>query len=128
ERLEHHAEVQAALADLGVALGGMVGCVEQGLAVYNDLARVRGLEEVQAAQQGGLARAGRADDGKRLAAVERKADVVQHLGRAEALVDMIYFKNRHCGSSLCAEIVELLFQPAEEQGENAVEHQIIYTR
>ena len=100
ERLEHHAEVQAALADLSVRFAGMVGGVEQRFAVDDDLPGVRRLEEVQAAQQRCLARTRGADDGQRLAALERKADVVQHLGGAEALVDVVDFENRHSGSLL----------------------------
>ena len=95
ERLEHHAEVQTVLANLCIALGGMVGSVEQCLAVYDDLTLIRGFEKIQAAQQRGLARAGRADDGKRLAALQCKTDVFKHLGRAEVLIKVLYLQNRH---------------------------------
>ena len=67
EVLEHQPEVQSLFADLSLPLGGGVGGVPHGLAVHPDAAGVRPLQKVQAAQQGGLAGAGRADDGQRLA-------------------------------------------------------------
>ena len=76
ERLKHHAEMQAPAADFRVALGGAVGGVKQGFAVYQDTARVWGFQKVQATQQGRLARTGRADNGQRLAAFQGKADVL----------------------------------------------------
>ena len=65
--LEHQPEVQPLFADLAFPLGGGVGGVPHGLAVHPDAAGVRPLQKVQAAQQGGLAGAGRADDGQCLA-------------------------------------------------------------
>ena len=67
EVLEHQPEVQPLFADLAFPLGGGVGGVPHGLAVHPDAAGVRPLQKVQAAQQGGLAGAGRADDGQCLA-------------------------------------------------------------
>ena len=58
--LEHHTDVLAQLVDVA-ALGREV------LAVEPDVARVRGLEQVEAAQEGRLARTRGADNGDDLA-------------------------------------------------------------
>lgn len=112
--------MQAVAAHLGVAQGGVVRRVEQHIAVHRDRARVGRFEEVQAAQEGGFARAGRADDGQRLPALEGKADALEDFGAAEALGDVVDFKNCHVVfPSLYAEIIELAFEPAEQQGQYA---------
>ena len=53
-----------------------------------DLARRRRLEQVDAAQQGGLARAGRPDDADDLARVDVQVDVLEHLELPEGLVQV----------------------------------------
>ena len=73
----------------------MDGGVKQGLAVDHDLPPVGRLEEVQAAQQGGLAAARRPDDGQGLALLQIEADVLQHTGCAEVLFNVLDFQNRH---------------------------------
>ena len=98
ERLKYQAKVQPPLADL--RLGGAAGIlgVKERLAPDGDDALVRGLQEVQAAEQGGLAAAGGADDGEGLALLQGKADVPQHLGAAEVLLNVLYVQNRHVAS------------------------------
>ena len=76
EGLEHQTEVQALFAHLVLPLGGGVGGVPHGLAVHLDDTGVRPLQKVQAAQQGGLAGAGRTDDGQRLALFQGQRDIL----------------------------------------------------
>ena len=88
-------------ADFSVALGSVICRVEQRLAVYDDLTLVRRFEEVQAAQERRFARTGRADDGERLAALERKTDILQNLvSVAKVFIQILDLKNRHFGASL----------------------------
>ena len=87
-------------AHVRLAAGGGVGGVEEQLAVYGDAAAVRRLEEVEAAQQRGLAAAGGADYAQRLALLEREADVVEHLGLVEVLFEVFYFKYGHLSRPL----------------------------
>ena len=95
EALEHQAEVQPLLADVALRAGGMLRCVEQLFAPDRDHAPVRRLQKVQAPQQRGLAAAGGADDAQGLTLLQRKADVLQHRGVAEVLLDVLYVQNRH---------------------------------
>ena len=46
---------------------------------------IRPLQEIQAAEQGRLAGAGRADDGKGLPLLQRKTDIAEDLGVPEVL-------------------------------------------
>ena len=71
--LEHH-------GDAGDRLG-------HALAVEPDLALVDRHQAVDAAQQRGLAAAGRADDGDDLALADVEIDVAEDLERAVALAD-----------------------------------------
>ena len=71
-------------------LGGGVGGVEERLPPDDDAAGVGGLQEVQAAQEGGLAAAGGADDGQDLALVQREVDVFQDLGGPEVFFNVLY--------------------------------------
>ena len=80
--LEHHANVFAQLIDIA-ALGREV------LAVEPDVARVRGLEQVEAAQESRLARARGADNGDDLAGVNGQVNALEHLERAEALAQAL---------------------------------------
>ena len=68
--------MQPLFPDIGFPLCGGVLSIEKDLAVHGDAPGVRRLEEVQAAQQSGLARAGGTYDAKRLPLLEGKADVV----------------------------------------------------
>ena len=77
-------------ANLTLPLGGGVSCVEQGLAPHGNAPLVRGLQKVQAAQQGGLAAARGADDGQNLSLRQGEIDVLKHLGGAKALLNMLY--------------------------------------
>ena len=54
--------------------------------MIEDLARVRRLQQIDAAQQRRFAGAGGADDARRLALVRREIDAAQHLMAAERLV------------------------------------------
>lgn len=73
-RLEDRADAAAGIAESGGAEGGEV------LAVDDDLARRRALQQVEAACERALARAGRADDGEDLAGGDGELDVVEHGG------------------------------------------------
>ena len=95
EGLEHQPEVKPLAAHLAVPLGGGVGGVEEWLPVHQDSALIRPLQKVEAAQQGGLAAARRADDGQGLALLQLEADILQHPGGPEVLFDVLYFQNRH---------------------------------
>ena len=77
-------------ANLTLPLGGGVPCVEQGLAPHGNAPLVRGLQKVQAAQQGGLAAARGADDGQNLSLRQGEIDVLEHLGGAKTLLNMLY--------------------------------------
>ena len=72
EVLEHQTEMEPLFADFAFLLGGRVGGIPHGLAVHLDNTRVRPFQKVQAAQQGGLTGAGRADDRQRFALFQRE--------------------------------------------------------
>ena len=76
EVLEHQTKMEPLFTDLAFLLGGRVGGIPHGLAVHPDAAGVRPFQKVQAAQQGGLAGAGRADDGQRFALLQGKRNVL----------------------------------------------------
>ena len=88
--LEHHADVLAEFIDIA-ALGRKV------LAVEPDVARVRGLEQVEATQEGRLARARGADNGDDLAGVNGQVDALEYLERAEALAQALDADERLIG-------------------------------
>jgi hypothetical protein len=68
-----------------------------------DLAALDRLETVDAAQQGGLAAAGRTDQAHHLMLVDRHVDAAQNIQRPEALMDVMDFKKGHISSLLaCA--------------------------
>ena len=89
EGLEDQTEVQAVAADLGIGQGVLVGCVQKKLAAHRNAALVGGLEEVETAEQGGLAAARGADDGQHVPLVQGQVDALQHLDTAEALADAL---------------------------------------
>ena len=72
-------EVQAIAAYIRVAQRFPAAGIKQRLAVNGDAAAVRQAKEIHAAQQRGLAASGRADDGQRLALLQREADAPQNL-------------------------------------------------
>ena len=90
EGLKHHAEVEAFFANFGIGLAAAVGGVKDDVAPHRDGALIRGLQEVQAPQQGGLAAARGADDGQGLALLQVKADILQHPGGAKVFFQVIY--------------------------------------
>ena len=95
ETLEHHAEMEALFAYLRFRAGGGVVRVKEFLATDGDDALIRGLQEVQAAQQSSLAAAGGTNDGQCLPLFQREADVLQNMGVAEVLFDVLYVQNSH---------------------------------
>ena len=76
EVLEHQTEVQAFFAHLALPLGGGVVRVKEHLSPHCNTAPVGLLQEVEAAQEGGLAGAGGADDGQRLALFQGQRDIL----------------------------------------------------
>ena len=88
--MEHQPEVEPLLADVLLRLGGGVRRVEDDAALYGDGPVVRPLQEVQAAEQGGLAGAGGADDGQGLALLQGEADIAENLGVPEVLFNIPY--------------------------------------
>ena len=97
ELLEHHADVAAPPRDL---VGGqLVQAVTADLppdvtAVDEDAAAVEGLEQVDAAQQGRLARAGRPEDDDRLTGVDLQVDALEDLQVPETLADAAGLEHR----------------------------------
>jgi hypothetical protein len=84
--LEHHAELFSDLADLPLArevhlAGGVLRA--QHLSVDFDEASARAFEQIQAAQDGGLAGSRRSDDRDDLAALDLEVDAVEDLEVAE---------------------------------------------
>jgi hypothetical protein len=80
EGLEHHADALARMVDVGAR-------IEQVDAVDHHAAGGRLLETVEAAQQGGLARARGTDDEHQLPLRQQEVDALQDVKRAEMLVD-----------------------------------------
>ena len=86
EMLEHHADALAVLGDVQLFVGDV-------LSLEEDLAAVRGFQQVQATEKRGLAAAGGADDGHHLAPADSRGDALQHLQLAEALFQVPGFQN-----------------------------------
>ena len=90
EALEHHADPLARSGDLTLRharspAAAPVNAVADRLAVYHDRPVLVLLEQVGAAQQGGLARTARADHDDDLAGADRERYVAQYLDRTKAL-------------------------------------------
>ena len=94
ERLEHQSEMQPVLTDFRVRHLFSAACLIDHLSADGNGAFVRLFEEVQTAEQGGLAAAGGADDDQNVALIQRKVDPAQNFVAAEALTDVFYFKYR----------------------------------
>ena len=97
EALEDHADPGALGRDRALAqpLAPAAGeAIADRLAVDHDLALVVLLEQVDAAQQRGLARAAGADDRHDFALADLEVDALEDLGRAEALVDVVRAQHR----------------------------------
>ena len=77
------------LPDVLLRLGGGVRRVEDDAALYGDGAVVRPLQEIQAAEQGGLAGTGGADDGQGLSLLQGEADIAEDLGVPEVLFNVL---------------------------------------
>ena len=80
--LENHAHLAADLVDVGFGTGDFN-------TVKGDAAGGWLLQQVQAAQEGGLAGAGGADDDHLVAGIDVLGDVVQHQMVAEGLAQML---------------------------------------
>ena len=74
-------------ADFGTQQMRVIQILRDVLAFEADRALVRRLKKVKAAQQRRFARARRADEDDRLAFVNREGAILQHMQRAEMLVD-----------------------------------------
>ena len=81
--------METLFADLALPLGCGVARVKEDLVPDQDPAPVGGLQKVQAAQQRRLSAAGGADDGQGLPLLQLKADVLQHPGVAEMLLNVL---------------------------------------
>ena len=98
ERLEDDPDPAADAVDVDSARGDL-------LAGDDDPAGVDRLEQVDAAEEGRLARAGRADQADDLVLGEREVDAAEHLELAERLVDALEREQvstevRHRGAAL----------------------------
>ena len=84
EALKHHADLlpQGVEVDLEV---------HEILPVEPDVAGIGFLQQIDAAQQRGLAGAGRADDAHDLAAVDLQVDALEHVEVAEGLFELFDF-------------------------------------
>ena len=82
EVLEHHANALAVLGDIQLG-GGHV------LLLVKDLAAVRGLQQVQTPQKGGLSAAAGPNDRYHLALADGGGDPLQHLQLTEALFQVL---------------------------------------
>src|SRR5699024_9809072 len=56
-----------------------------------------------------------------------EADVVQDLCPVEVLFKVLYFKYAHTSAPLSEEF-KLFLQPAEQEGDDAVEHEVVHAR
>ena len=90
--LEHHARARG--ERLLLLAGGVGGEVELDLAHAHD-ARLGLLEAVEAAQQGGLARARRADEHRHRPVADLEADITQHDVVAERLAQVAHQHQGH---------------------------------
>jgi len=79
--LEDHADLLAHLVDVGVLVGEIT-------TFDDDLARCHFFQEIQAAQEGGLAGARRPDHGDDLTLVDSGGDALEDLVRTERLVEI----------------------------------------
>ena len=92
ELLKHHAHTAAHQIDIRVLSGDV-------LSLEDDFAAGRLLEQVQAAQKGGLARAGRADDYDLLALLDMLVDTLEHLMVAKGFVQVFNVDHFRAASS-----------------------------
>ena len=90
EGLEHQPKVEPLAADLPLPLGIGVGGVKKHVAPNGDAAPAGGLQKVQTAQQGGLARPGGADDGQRLPLLQIEGDILEHPGVPKVLLNVLH--------------------------------------
>ena len=93
--LEHHADAAPKQRELRIAGGAHAFAEGEFVRADGKLALLRHFQEVQAAQEGGLAGAGGADQGDDLAACDRERDALEHLVVAERLVDVVSDQSTH---------------------------------
>ncbi len=99
EVLENHAHLDADAADVGfrhVVADAMHIARHQRFAFDDDAPAVDRLKVIETAQEGALARAGRADHGDHLALGDIERNALQHFERAEALVHVVGVDHRIC--------------------------------
>jgi hypothetical protein len=87
ELLEDHPDARPQLVDVRVGVGDL-------LALDEDLPARRGLEHVDAAQEGRLPGPGRTDDADHLAVRDVEVDALEHLVVAEVLVEVLDVDHR----------------------------------
>ena len=104
EVLKHHRQARAhALQLLGIhrlERTILAGFELEFLAIEQDLARVRLLQQVDTAQEGALARAAGADDADHVARLGRQGHTLEHFIAAVALVQILNFEFVHGFDSL----------------------------
>ena len=88
EVLKHHADVGTHLAR-GRLDGGIHRGRRDGLVVHDDASASRLLEQGEAAQEGGLAGSGWANDADDFARGDRQSHILEHLVGAKALADRV---------------------------------------
>ena len=91
KRLEYKAEMEPFAAYLRFLLGRRVIGIKQNLAIDPDDSLIRAFEEIQTAQERGLAAPRGTDDGNHLPFFQGKADIFQYLGMSKIFSDMFYF-------------------------------------
>ena len=96
EGLEHQTKMQTVLPNGLLTDPFLLLAAEKSLAIYDDFSFFGGFQKVQAAQKGGLAAAGGADDAQHLPFFQGEGDVFQHVGAAKAFLNVLYFQNCHC--------------------------------
>ncbi|MCY1455282.1 hypothetical protein D9M71_724060 [compost metagenome] len=92
EALEHETYLLAQLADQSLLLAERAVGIDLHIADL-DAAAAGGFQQVEATQEGGLARAAGADDGDHLAGLDLQADVVQHGLAVELLAQSVYHEH-----------------------------------
>ena len=93
ELLEHHAHAQQLFG------GTLAVGADQINAVVEDLSSRGPFQQVQAAQEGGLAAAGGAYDGHHLSRLDVNVDALEHLVLAEALLKPLNADHTHTVSA-----------------------------
>ena len=103
EALEHHAQARADARELfrvrHPGFAGAVGGQANPFAVDTDAPLIGNLQQVDAAQEGALARTAGADQGHDIALTCRQGHPLEHLELAEALVDILHLDAYRTGGA-----------------------------